>query len=370
MSTAFDALPCGVATFLPDGTLLSTNAALREAVGLAPEEVPRSVTELLTLPSRIFCQTHVFPLLRAQGAVEEIYLDLRCQDGAKVPALMNARLSEREDGGRVVEAVFLAMRRRSLYEDEILRARRDAQAAQERLEALKNELESRVAVRTEELSRANEELRGFVYSIVHDIGAPLRAIDSTSAILLTEDSQGLSDDQRFLLGRQVVNVRKLHALIEGLLSYARLGQKPIEKRPVDLSGLANDVARTLRQGAEYPQASFEIEGGMEAAADHGAMQVVLINLLDNAAKYSPNGGTIRVGRRGDGAFWVRDEGIGFDMAYAERIFRPFERLHRDAEYKGTGIGLASVKRIVERHGGRAWAESEPGMGATFWFTLG
>ncbi|RYG23930.1 hypothetical protein EON82_12455 [bacterium] len=375
MSGLLDSLPCGVATFLLNGTLLDTNEALRDLVKIPADASPSNLSEILSLPARIFCQTHVFPLLQAQGAVEEIYLDLRSAESENVPVMMNARLVE-EGGQKLVRAVFLAMRRRSLYEDEILRARRDAQSAQERLqihtaelEALRQELETRVELRTQELSQANEELRGFVYSIVHDLGAPLRAIDSTSSILLTEDSEGLSEDQCFLLERQIVNVRKLHALIEGLLSYARLSQNAIVRTPVDLSRIASDLVRTLRQGGHNPDVWFDVEETPTALADADAMRVVIVNLLDNAVKYSPNGGRVTFGRKDD-AFYVRDEGIGFDMQYAEKIFRPFERLHRDEEFKGTGIGLANVRRIVERHGGRVWAESQRGAGATFYFTLG
>lgn len=375
MNEATDSLPCGVATFLPDGVILDMNRALRTLIDLPDEGGPSNFAELLTLPSRIFCQTHVFPLLRAKGAIEEIYLDLRGPDGTQIPVMVNACLNER-DGKTVVHAVLLAMRRRSQYEDEILRARRESQAAQERLQAysselenLRQDLETRVELRTQELSQANEELRGFIYSIVHDLGAPLRAIDSTSAILLTEDSEGLSEDQRFLLGRQAHNVRRLHALIEGLLNYARLGQKSIVKRPIDLSKLAGDIVRVLRQGGQHPDVWFEIAPDLEASADIDAMRVVMTNLLDNAAKYSPDGGRVTVGQK-DEAYFVRDEGIGFDMVYIDKIFLPFERLHRDAEFQGTGIGLANVKRIVERHGGRVWAESTPGTGATFYFTLG
>jgi signal transduction histidine kinase len=374
MSRLVDSLPCGVATFLLNGTLLDTNEALRDLVQFDAEAPLSNFSQILSLPTRIFCQTHVYPLLQAQGTLEEIYLDLRTPDGGNVPVMMNARLIE--DGGRTaIRAVFLAMRRRSLYEDEILRARREAQAAQERLqartaelEALKQELEARVELRTEELSQANEELRGFVYSIVHDIGAPLRAIDSTSAILLTEDSEGLSEDQRFLLERQIVNVRKLHALIEGLLSYARLSQKAIVKNRISLSKMAVEIVKSLRKAEPHSDAWFDIGETSEVLADADAVRVVLTNLLDNAAKYSPNGGRIAFGVK-DGAFFVQDEGIGFDMRYAEKIFRPFERLHRDVEFKGTGIGLANVKRIVERHGGHVWVESHPGAGSIFYFTL-
>jgi PAS domain S-box-containing protein len=233
------------------------------------------------------------------------------------------------------------------------------------------ELERRVRERTAELEASNRELEGFTHSIAHDLRAPLRAIVSTSRILMEEAAQRLAPQDLALLERQSFNAAKLSKLIDDLLSFARLSRAPLKRVPVNVTELASEAARSVLPTYSGRPFTLSIADRMEAQGDPAALRLVLENLIDNAAKYSPAGGEIQVGRADSGgAFFVGDQGIGLDMAYVDRIFRPFERLHRDEDYPGTGIGLANVKRIVERHGGRIWVESQPGAGATFLFTLG
>lgn len=224
------------------------------------------------------------------------------------------------------------------------------------LRELNVELERRVDERT-------RELEGFTYTVSHDLRAPLRAIVATSRLLQEDAGPRLSSSEQELLDRQIRNARHLATLIDDLLKLSRISRQEMIRTHVDLTEMARKIA------GDISGVDFEIGSGLKADGDPVLLQFVLLNLFENAAKFSPHGGTVRLGRSHD-AFYVQDEGVGFDPQYAEKIFRPFERLVRQDEYPGTGIGLANVKRIVERHGGRVWAESSPGQGATFWFTLG
>jgi PAS domain S-box-containing protein len=224
-------------------------------------------------------------------------------------------------------------------------------------------LRDRVVERTAELQRTIEEAEGFNYSISHNLRAPLRAIISTSQILLEEAGPELDAPHRKLLERQSYNALRLADLIDELLRLSRFSRVPVNRESIDVTRLVCDVISSIRTPC-----NFEVEEGMKAEADANLVTTIFQNLLENACKFSPLGGTVHVGKC-DSAFYVRDEGVGFDMKFASKIFHPFERLVKEEEFPGTGIGLANVKRLVERHGGRVWAESELGKGAKFSFTL-
>ncbi len=228
---------------------------------------------------------------------------------------------------------------------------------------IEEELTLRVAQRTEELEAAVKELEGFTYSVSHDLRGPLRAISGASMILREDFAENLPQEAHRHLIRQAEAAKKMGALIDDLLKLSRIGRQELRPADFDLAMLAAEVVHDIEDGPEV-----EIEQDMPAFGDPRLIRFVLLNLIENAAKFSPNGGQIKIGRQGS-AFFVADQGIGFDMQYASKLFRPFERLVRDEEYPGTGIGLANAHRIVQRHGGRIWAESEPGKGSTFFFTL-
>ena len=241
------------------------------------------------------------------------------------------------------------------------------EAEQEHIRRLNAELEDRVRDRTKELEAANGELEAFCYSVSHDLRAPLRAILATSRLLL-EETKGLDTQEVELLERQASAAKRMSLLIDDLLQLSRLGRRSMERVPIDLTGMAREVADEVsrREWASPPR--VEVHDELRLDGDRGLVRVVVENLLENAFKYSPNGGTVTVGKDDQG-FFVRDEGVGFDMSYAHKLFLPFERLVHDHEYPGTGIGLAIVERVIRRHNGRIWAESEPGKGATFRFTV-
>ncbi len=259
----------------------------------------------------------------------------------------------------------------ALREAERLREQQVWELEQEHMRRLNQELEARVLERTAQLVEANEELEAFCYSVSHDLRAPLRAITSTSMILLEENQGKLEKDHVEHLLRQAHNSRRLATLIDDLLQLSRIGRRSIEKKVVNLSLLANEVTNDIAQRDWSSPPKVEIEPEMFAECDPGLMRLLFENLLDNAFKYSPAGGCIHVGchRNGEVVYFVKDSGIGFDMKYVHKIFLPFERLVLESEFPGTGIGLANVQRIVKRHNGRIWAESELGSGSTISFTL-
>jgi signal transduction histidine kinase len=224
----------------------------------------------------------------------------------------------------------------------------------------------------EELERTNRELDAFSYSVSHDLRAPLRAIDGFSRMLEEDSGRALNDEGREHLARIRRAVDRMGALIDDLLGLARLSRSPLKRQQVDVSLIARQVAAELAS-RQAGAVDLAIEDGLTAHADARLVTVLLENLIGNAWKFSgkQDRPRIEVGRAvaPRRAFFVRDNGAGFNMAYAHRLFAPFQRLHSAAEFEGTGIGLATVQRIVARHGGLIWAEGEPGKGAAFSFTL-
>jgi signal transduction histidine kinase len=216
-----------------------------------------------------------------------------------------------------------------------------------------------------DLRVANRELEGFVHSVSHDLRGPLRAILSNVRMLQEDLSESLEPEHVAMLDRQAVNATRLSNIVDELLKLARIARAPLNKLEFDLSKMAQEVIGELEFGAPV---EFRIQDGMRCKADPLLTRMVLLNLIGNAAKFSPDGGAVEIGDDGK-AYFVRDEGIGFDESHVERMFEPFQRLVSDAEFPGNGVGLANVKRIVDRHGGRVWATSQPGEGACFYFTL-
>jgi light-regulated signal transduction histidine kinase (bacteriophytochrome) len=229
--------------------------------------------------------------------------------------------------------------------------------------------------RTIELQAINEELEAFSYSVSHDLRAPLRAIEGFSQALLEDYAERLEGQGEDFLQRIRAATQKMDALIDDLLALSRVTRREMENREIDLSALAEETARKLLARNPEKKVEWVIAPGLAAMGDERLMRVAVENLLSNAWKFTDKkmGGRIEFGMSRQGeekVFFVRDEGVGFDMAYAGKLFTPFQRLHRSSEFPGTGIGLATVRRVIHRHGGRVWAEGEVGRGATFYFTLG
>ena len=228
------------------------------------------------------------------------------------------------------------------------------------------ELEARLEQRTEELRVAMAETEAFARAAVHDMRAPLRTVELCRCVVLDEIGDVLSPETRQLINRQGAAVARMDRLVGGMRDYAGLAGAPLAPCEFDLSGLARRVwEEVVREGAP----SLAVEEGLRAYGDSLLVRIVLRNLFGNAVKFSPAGGAVCFGQGSDGAFFVHDAGVGFDMAHAEGLFRPFHRLVSEARFSGAGLGLAGVRRVVERHGGRVWAEGRLGEGAIFRFTL-
>lgn len=237
-----------------------------------------------------------------------------------------------------------------------------------------DELEQHVKLRTAQLEATNRELDSFSYSVSHDLRGPIRHIEGYSRILAEDHSTNLDVNASELLQRILRSCQKMNELINALLGLSRLNQSEISLASVNLSLIAADVVNSLRQAEPDCQVEVNIADNMKAIADISLIRVALENLFGNAWKYTRNNKQPIITfdfmeQDGHIVFFVRDNGAGFDMRYAEDLFAPFRRLHRDSEFEGIGIGLATVQRIIHRHGGKIWAEGSIGGGATFFFSL-
>ncbi len=251
----------------------------------------------------------------------------------------------------------------------------EVRLAQQALQQLNEQLEARVGERTSELAQANRELEAFTYSVSHDLRTPLRSIHGFAAVLEEEEAPSLSDAGRKHLRRIQDGSRRMGQLITDLLSLAHLNRAQMQQVPVNLSELAWQVAGEFQRSEPEREVDWQIQDGLQAMADPGLMRVVLHNLLGNAWKYTGQTPDARIAftleQRQDGmaTFCVRDNGAGFDMAYAAQLFQPFRRLHAHHEFEGSGVGLATVSRVIRRHGGQVHGEGAVGQGAAFYFSL-
>ena len=276
----------------------------------------------------------------------------------------------------VLKARVRAQLRRKQFEDENRRIReqllrKEIEAAEARAA---HELAEARAVMLADLESKNKELEAFSYSVSHDLRAPLRAIDGFTKAVMEDFPDALPEDAKKNLQRVCAATKRMGELIDDLLKLSRVTRQDMRYKHVDLSATAEGIAGDLRRSAPERNVEFVIADNLHAAGDASLLRATLENLLGNSWKYTGTQPRARIefGRqpyKGGNAFFVRDDGVGFDMTYASKLFGAFQRLHTAKEFPGTGIGLATVQRIIRRHGGQVWAESELGKGATFYFTL-
>ncbi len=246
-----------------------------------------------------------------------------------------------------------------------------------RLKRQAEELELRVRERTAELEAANKELDAFSYSVSHDLRSPLRAVDGYARMLEEDYGKTLDAEGIRLLGVVRANSQRMGQLIDELLAFSRLGREPLHSRSVQLDELVKQIVDETRSDCTGRTIDFVVGNLGIAEADPALLKQALSNLLSNAIKFTRDKrpAIIEIGSRGNtdphnvNTYYVKDNGAGFDMRYYDKLFGVFQRLHSTAEYPGTGVGLAIVQRVINRHGGRIWADSKPGEGATFYFTL-
>jgi len=246
--------------------------------------------------------------------------------------------------------------------------------AEARILEINANLETLVRERTQQLESVNQELEAFSYSVSHDLRAPLRVIDGFSQALVEDYAKLLEGNGSKYLARIRATTQRMGLLIDDLLTLARISRRNVKRVPVDMSALAAEVVKELREKDPERHVEVRIQPGLKADADRGLVKIALDNLIGNAWKFTSKtaGARIEVGgehRDGTQVFHVQDNGAGFEMQYANKLFGAFQRLHAESDFTGTGIGLATVQRIVSLHQGRVWAEGEAGRGATFSFTL-
>jgi PAS domain S-box-containing protein len=346
------------------GRIVIANAQAEQMFGYTREELLGRPVEML-LPERVRdahvhhrAAYHSAPRTRPMGAG----LDLlgRRKDGSEIPVEISLSPLQ-TDGGLLVTSV--------------IRDVTDRKRAEEEIKRLNQDLERRVVERTADLEAANKELEAFAYSVSHDLRAPLRAMDGFSRMLVEKHAPQLSDEARRYLGVVRKSSQEMGQLIEDLLTFSRLSRQAVERRTVSLSRLAREAFEDLQAECEGRRVELVVGDLPECKADPRLLKHVFMNLLSNALKFTRGreAARIEVGchlEGGEHACFVRDNGVGFDMRYVDKLFGVFQRLHRIEDYEGTGVGLAIVQRIVHRHGGRVWAEGKLDQGATVYFTLG
>jgi PAS domain S-box-containing protein len=355
-----DHAPDGIVAIERSGRIVLANRQAHELFGYPPGTlVGASIEMLLPETQRGIHQAHreqymAAPRTRAMGAGLDL-TGLR-RDGTEFAVEIS--LSPIQSGPTLL--VMAAVRDIT-----------DRKAAEAQIKRLNEDLNRRVA----ELAAVNRELEAFSYSVSHDLRAPLRALDGFSQALVEDAGDQLSPDAQDHVRRIRAAATRMGRLIDDLLELARLTRREMRWEPVDLTALARTVAERLRRSEPDRAVDFSIAGDLRVTGDSHLLQVAVQNLLGNAWKFTGKQGYARIEfgadtRDGTTVYQVRDNGVGFDMAYADKLFGAFQRLHAADEFAGTGIGLATVQRVITRHGGRVWASAEAGKGATFFFTLG
>jgi PAS domain S-box-containing protein len=373
LAAVIENLSDGLMTCSLEGTVMTANPAAMRLYGFSsvgdwqrPLADYASLFELSTLEGEpVTFEEWPFSRILRGGAISNLELRIRhFLDGWEKIFRYSGGLV-RDDAGRP----FLAM----VHVADVTEQKR----VEKEIRALNVDLERRVANRTRELEAVNKELEAFSYSVSHDLRAPLRTIDGFSQALVEDFGAELPEDARRLLGLVRKGALRMGQLIDDLLALSRLGRRALRSAPIDVRRLVEECLAELGEtlGSSALQAEITLGELPPAVGDASLVRQVFLNLLSNAFKYSRHRRPPRVeisshlDRSGKVAYFVRDNGTGFDMTYAHRLFNVFQRLHREDEFEGTGVGLAIVKRIVTRHGGEVWVEAAPDQGATFFFTL-
>lgn len=317
-------------------------------------------------------------LNRQSAVIEDIYADDRIPADAYRPTFVKSLAMVPIRTSAPIGAIgnYWATRRMPTREEvELLQALANTTAVAMENVQVYQELEQRVKDRTVELQLANEELESFSHAVSHDLRAPLRSIQGFANMLQQESKATLSETGQHYLSRILLNSKTMSGLIDDLLRLSKVTRASLKKSRTNLSARATEILEQLASAAPERRVELRVEAGLEAEVDPGLIRIALENLLSNAWKYTVKRDGARIEflkvQQPDGsvAFCIRDNGAGFDMAFVDKLFQPFQRLHSPNEFPGTGIGLTTVQRIIQRHSGRIWAQAQPDKGAEFFFTL-
>ncbi len=349
--------PIGIAMVELDGTFASVNPALCRILGMDAEDLVGRTFQEITHPDDLDRDLAYVRQLLA-GEIETYEMEKRYfhADGHTVWIHLTGSLLRQVDGSPLQFVAHI----------------RDISGERRQRLVLEREVEDRTA----ELRTANEELQAFAYSVSHDLRAPLRALDGFSQALREDYGDVLEGDGQDFLRRIESNVQRMAGLIDDMLKLSRVSRQVMEIEPVDLAELARDLIRELRELHPEREVRVVVPESLPAHGDPDLVRILLWNLLDNAWKFTRNETEPLVelhagsGPEGEPGWVVEDNGAGFDMAYADKLFQAFQRLHLERDFEGTGVGLATVARIARRHGGSVHAEGKPGEGARIWFSLG
>jgi PAS domain S-box-containing protein len=352
------------------GRFIRINQKYCDIVGYSYEEMSQRDFQSITHPDDLKIDLENMERLKA-GEISEFSMEKRyyCKDGKIVWVLLI--VSPLWVPGKPLETHIAVVH--DITEKK--RTESSLQYSEAEVRQLNTELERRVDERTAQLAAANRELEAFSYSVSHDLRSPLRAIDGFSRIILDEHASRLDADALGLFQHIKAESRRMGQLIDALLNLSRVSRAELRSETVNLSSMARQIVGGLGQSQPQRQVECVIMSGLTVQGDARLLYVVLENLLGNAWKFTSRREKARMEfgveqRENERVYFVRDDGAGFDLAYVDKLFNAFQRLHRSDEFEGTGIGLATVQRIIHRHGGRVWAESEVDQGATFYFTLG
>jgi PAS domain S-box-containing protein len=356
----YDLAPVGYFTLSERGLILEVNLTAAQLLGVARSALVKQPLSRFILAEDEDIHYRCYKQLLETGAPQSWELRFLRKDAAPFWARVEAAMAQDAGGAFECRAVVSDITERKAAEQQTL---------------WNAELEQRVRSRTAALEAANKELEAFAYSVAHDLRAPLRGIDGWSLALLEDYGAHLDAQAREHLDRVRSEAQHMGRLIDGLLQLSRVARAQIVPRAIDLTALAQTVAARLREAHPGRLLEFVIGPGLTGTGDAPLLEVALTNLLDNAVKFTHPRAQARIEfgkieQDRETAFFVRDNGVGFDMRYAGLLFGTFQRLHKTAEFPGTGIGLATVQRVIHRHGGRVWAEARVGEGASFYFTLG
>jgi PAS domain S-box-containing protein len=347
-----------------EGQIAFWNAAAEAMFDISAAEATGKDLHSLIVPPRFHeAYRNGFEKFKATGTGtvigKKLELVALCKDGAEFPIEVSMAAVKLHGKWQVIG---------------ILRDITERKQTEDKINELNRNLERRVAERTAQLEAANRELETFAYSVSHDLRTPLRAIDGFSTILLEEHAGQLDDEGRRMLNLVRNNTSKMGQLIDDILKFSRTSRLELTFSAIDMEKLARDVFEEIQPIVDHGKIELEIQAIPPSMGDRAMMRQVFVNLLSNSIKFSRSRelAVIKVGCsiEGDEAiYFVRDNGVGFDMQYADKLFGLFQRLHAVTEFEGTGIGLAIVKRIITRHGGRVWAEGKADAGATIYFAL-